>query len=69
MHKFLEIFFISLFLLALRVSDCSPSYNHVAAARHACSKVATVWYSLLDSAPDDGRVVRPKHVEQVKTMK
>jgi hypothetical protein len=26
-------------------------------------------YSLLDSVPDDGREFRPKHVEQVKTVK
>ena len=26
----------------------------------------TAWYSSLDGAPDDGRVVRPKHVQQVK---
>ena len=32
----------------------------------ACTIVPTAWYSLLDSAPDDGRVIRPKHVEQVK---
>ena len=36
------------------------------AARLACTNVQTAWYSLLNSAPDDGRVVRPKHVQQVK---
>ena len=34
--------------------------------QHECT---TVWYSLVDSAPDDGRIVRPKHVEQMKTVK
>ena len=43
------------------------SYNH-AAARLACTNVPNAWYSLLDSAADVGRVVRPKHVEQVKKM-
>ena len=33
------------------------------------TNVPTLWYSLLGSAPDDGRVVRPKHVEQAKTVK
>ena len=40
-----------------------PSYNHVAATL-ACANVPNTWYSLLDGAPDDGRIVRPKHVEQ-----
>ena len=29
----------------------------------------TTTYSLLDSAPDGGRVIRPKRVEQEKTLK
>ena len=59
MHKFSEVIFIfPMFLLALRVSD----------ARLACRNVPIAWYSLLDSVPDDGRVERPKHVEQVKTL-
>ena len=33
------------------------------------TNVPTARYSLLDSAPDDGSVVRPKHVQQVKTVK
>ena len=43
----------------------SSCYSHIA-ARLTCTYVQNAWYSLLDSAPDDGRVVRPKHVEQVK---
>ena len=43
-------------------------YNHVA-ARLACTNVPTAWYSSLHNAPDDGRVVRPKHVEQTKEWK
>ena len=30
------------------------------------TNVPTAWYGLLDGAPDDGRVVCPKHVEQIK---
>ena len=43
----------------------SPSYNHVA-IRLACTNVPNALYSLLDAASDDGRVVRPKHVEKLK---
>ena len=45
-------------------STC-PSYSHVA-VRLACAIVPNAWYSLLDGAPDDGRIVHPKHVEQNK---
>ena len=36
---------------------CTNSYN-----------VPTAWYSLLGTAPDDGGVVLPKHVEQTKAL-
>ena len=42
-----------------------PSYNH-AAVRLAGTNVPNAWYSLLDGAPDDGRIVRPKHAQQNK---
>ena len=41
----------------------SPSYNHVA-VRRPCRNVPNARYSLLDGAPDDGRIVRPKHVQE-----
>jgi hypothetical protein len=40
-------------------------YIH-ATARLASTNVPNAGYSLLDGAPDDGRTVRPKHVEQNK---
>ena len=47
------------------VKDCSPSHNHVA-ARLPYTNVPSAWSSLLDGAPDDGRIVRPEHIEQNK---
>ena len=41
--------------------------NH-AAAGLARKNVPTAWYSLIDSAPDDGRAVSPKHVQQAKSL-
>ena len=38
------------------------------AARPACTIAPTAWYSKLESAPDDERVIRSKHVEQEKTV-
>ena len=35
-------------------------------ARLACMIVPTAWYSIIDIAPDDGRVLRPKPAEQVQ---
>ena len=70
-------------LLALHVSDYHPpssgappsklyhafgTFVQACLARHACTNVPTTWYSLIDSASDDERVVRPKHVEEVKTL-
>ena len=53
-----------LFLWYIRTGE-SNCYNHLA-VRHACTNVPNAWYSLLDGAPDDERLVRSKHVEQNK---
>ena len=32
----------------------------------SCTNVPNAWHNLPDGAADDGRIVRPKHVEQNK---